>query len=79
MAQWRFVTNITDTNRRRMLEELTLGNKLERLSWRKAASYSWRQLPDPMARRQLSKIILPSRAALPDDKYAEVHSIYIQC
>lgn len=71
-AQWKFVTNITDTNRRRMLEELTLGNKLERLSWRKAASFSWKQLPDPTARRQLSKIVLPSRAALPDDKYAEV-------
>lgn len=72
MSQWRFVTNITENNRRRMLEELALSSKFERLSWRKAAAYDATRLSDPQGRRQLMKIVMGSRAALPDDKYSEV-------
>ncbi|GBP34319.1 Angiotensin-converting enzyme [Eumeta japonica] len=75
IAQWRFVTNITEHNRRRMLEEIALSNKFERLSWRKAAAFDSSRLPDPNNRRQLAKIVQASRAALPDDKYAEIQQL----
>ncbi|CAH0599911.1 unnamed protein product [Chrysodeixis includens] len=75
MSQWRFVTNITENNRRRMLEELALSSKFERLSWRKAAAYDANRLSDPQGRRQLLKIVMGSRAALPDDKYSELQQL----
>ncbi|XP_053621557.1 angiotensin-converting enzyme-like isoform X2 [Plodia interpunctella] len=75
MAQWKFVTNITEYNRRRMLEELTLSSKFERLSWRKAAAYDASRLPDHQSRRQLMKIVQSSRAALPDDKFTEIQQL----
>ncbi|XP_061381420.1 angiotensin-converting enzyme-like [Danaus plexippus] len=75
MSQWKFVTNITEYNRRRMLEELALSSKFEKLSWRKAAAYDGSRLSDPQSRRQLSRIIQNSRAALSDDKFSEIQQL----
>ncbi|CAH1642884.1 unnamed protein product [Spodoptera littoralis] len=75
MSQWKFVTNITEYNRRRMLEELALSSKFEKLSWRKAAAFDSSRLSDPEGRRQLMKIVLSSRAALPDDKFSELQQL----
>ncbi|XP_028158444.1 angiotensin-converting enzyme-like [Ostrinia furnacalis] len=75
ISQWRFVTNITEYNRRRMLEELTLSSKFERLSWRKAAAYDASRLPDSQSRRQLTRLVQASRAALPDDKFSEIQQL----
>ncbi|RVE53640.1 hypothetical protein evm_001781 [Chilo suppressalis] len=75
ISQWKFVTNITEYNRRRMLEELALSSKFERLSWRKAAAYDASRLPDPQGRRQLMRVVQASRAALPDDKFTEIQQL----
>ncbi|CAG5056266.1 unnamed protein product [Parnassius apollo] len=75
LSQWKFVTNITEHNRRRMTEELALSSKFERLSWRKAAAFDISRVPDPQARRQLMKIVQSSRAALPEDKFAELQQL----
>ncbi|XP_059062532.1 angiotensin-converting enzyme-like [Achroia grisella] len=75
MSQWKFVTNITEYNRRRMLEELALSSKFEKLSWRKAAAFDSSRVPDPQGRRQLVKIVQSSRAALPDDKFSEIQQL----
>ncbi|KAJ0170359.1 hypothetical protein K1T71_014287 [Dendrolimus kikuchii] len=75
MSQWKFVTNITEYNRRRMAEELALSSKFERLSWRKAAAYDVSRVSDPQGRRQLHKIVMNSRASLPDDRYSEVQQL----
>ncbi|XP_045538628.1 angiotensin-converting enzyme [Papilio machaon] len=74
-AQWKFVTNITEQNRRRMNEELALSSKFERLSWRKAAAFDVTRLVDPQARRQLRKIVQASRASLSDDKFNELQKL----
>ncbi|XP_045782320.1 angiotensin-converting enzyme-like isoform X2 [Maniola jurtina] len=75
MSQWKFVTNITEYNRRRMLEELALSSKFEKLSWRKAAAYDASRLSDPQGRKQLTRIVQASRAALPDDKFSEIQQL----
>ncbi|CAK1593584.1 unnamed protein product [Parnassius mnemosyne] len=75
LSQWKFVTNITEHNRRRMAEELALSSKFERLSWRKAAAFDVSRVPDPQARRQLMKIVQSSRAALPEDKFTELQQL----
>lgn len=72
MSQWKFVTNITEYNRRRMLEELALNSKFEKLSWRKAAIFDGSRVSDPQGRRQLARIVQASRAALTDEKFSEV-------
>lgn len=72
MSQWKFVTNITEYNRRRMAEELALSSKFERLSWRKAAAFDSSRVSDPQSRRQLMRIVQASRAALNDEKFSEV-------
>ncbi|XP_049882463.1 angiotensin-converting enzyme-like [Pectinophora gossypiella] len=75
MSQWKFVTNITEYNRRRMMEELALSSKFERLSWRKAAAYDASRLPEAQGRRQLMRIVQGSRAALPDEKFSELQQL----
>ncbi|KAG6444329.1 angiotensin-converting enzyme isoform X2 [Manduca sexta] len=75
MSQWKFVTNITEYNRRRMVEELAISSKFERLSWRKAAAFDSTRLSDHQSRRQLAKIVQSSRAALSDEKFTELQQV----
>lgn len=71
-AQWNYATNMTDTNRRKMIEHQTLKSKFDRVSWRKAATFEWSRLPDAQARRQLRLLVTEGRAGLSEDKYNEV-------
>ncbi|CAB0000702.1 unnamed protein product [Nesidiocoris tenuis] len=71
-AQWLYATNITEQNRKRMVDALSLQAKLDRVSWQKVIQFSWSSLPDPMARRQLQMLALKGRAALPQEKQNEV-------
>ncbi|KAK6620053.1 hypothetical protein RUM43_011874 [Polyplax serrata] len=75
MAQWNFSTNITMTNRRKMLTEQSLYDKFQRLSWRKAATFAWSRLPDPDVRRQMKKLTTEGRLALHDDQFKELKDI----
>nr|CAD7392064.1 unnamed protein product [Timema cristinae] len=71
-SQWNFSTNITDANKRRMLEEQALESKLDRLSWRRATSFTWTRLPDSQTRRQLNMLVTQTRAGLPDNEFDEL-------
>ncbi|XP_046422645.1 angiotensin-converting enzyme-like isoform X2 [Neodiprion virginianus] len=75
MAQWQFVTNITDNYRRKMLDEQTLKAKFDRASWRKAVSFAWSRIPDPLARRQLKMLATRGRNSLTDDKFNEIYHL----
>ncbi|KAK0158218.1 hypothetical protein PV328_009250 [Microctonus aethiopoides] len=78
MAQWDFATNITDNNRRKMLEEQTRKLKFERSSWRKAINFAWTRLPDPLTRRQLKLIAVKGRNSLTEDKFNELHHLIVE-
>jgi peptidyl-dipeptidase A len=71
-ARWAYSTNMTDHNKRRMIEEQTLQAKFDKLSWKRAMTFDWTRLPDQMVRRQLKFLITNSRASLSDEKYNEV-------
>ncbi|XP_023289186.1 angiotensin-converting enzyme-like [Orussus abietinus] len=77
-AQWNFATNITDYNRRKMLEEQTFKLKFDRASWRKAVTFAWSRVPDPLTRRQLKMIAVKGRSALTDDKFNEIHHLIVE-
>ncbi|XP_066588650.1 angiotensin-converting enzyme-like [Prorops nasuta] len=74
-AQWNYATNVTDHNRRKMLDEQTLKLKFDRASWRKAVSFAWSRIPDPLARRQLKMLAVRGRSSLTDDKFNEVYHL----
>ncbi|XP_026826891.1 angiotensin-converting enzyme-like isoform X3 [Ooceraea biroi] len=75
MAQWNFATNITDTNHQKMIDEQALKLKFERASWRKAITFAWSRIPDPLARRELKMIATKGRYSLTDDKFNEIHRL----
>lgn len=54
------------------LDEQTLKAKFDRASWRKAVSFAWSRIPDPLARRQLKMLATRGRNSLTDDKFNEV-------
>ncbi|XP_034947061.1 angiotensin-converting enzyme-like [Chelonus insularis] len=78
MAQWNFVTNITDYNRRKMLEEQIQKLEFERSSWKKATSFAWTRIPDPLTRRQLKMLVIKGRNALSKDKFNEIHHLIVE-
>ena len=71
-AEWRFATNATDFNRRRMKEQQNLASKFECLSWRRASRFDTSRILDPNIRRQLGRILEQGKCGLGDDKYLEV-------
>ena len=54
------------------MDEQTLKLKFERASWRKAVTFAWSRIPDPLARRELKMIATKGRSSLTDDKFNEV-------
>lgn len=72
MAQWNYATNLTDANKRKMIEEQMLKAKFDKISWKKAALFDWPRVSDPMIRRQLKFLITKGRASLSDEKFNEV-------
>ncbi|KAL7286356.1 hypothetical protein TKK_0019313 [Trichogramma kaykai] len=77
-AQWNFATNMSDYNRRKMLEAQTMKLKFERASWRKTVSFAWNRIADPLARRQLKMIAVKGRNSLTDDKFNEMHHLTME-
>lgn len=71
-AQWKYSTNMTDFNKRRMIEEQMVKAKFDKVTWKKAAEFNWLKIPDPMVRRQLRMLTTNTRASLEDEKYNEV-------
>ncbi|KAI4468733.1 angiotensin-converting enzyme [Holotrichia oblita] len=74
-AQWNYATNMTDTNKRKMIEQQMLKAKFEKISWKKAALFDWPKISDPMLKRQLKFLITKGRASLPDEKFNEIHHL----
>lgn len=78
-AQWNYATNMTDFNKRQMIEAQIHKAKFDKVTWKKAITFSWSDLPDSVARRQLKMLVTSGRASLPDDKYNEVSAYRCIC
>lgn len=59
------------------MDEQALKLKFERASWRKAITFAWSRIPDPLARRELKMIATKGRSSLTDDKFNEVNKCLI--
>ncbi|XP_055641071.1 angiotensin-converting enzyme-like isoform X2 [Toxorhynchites rutilus septentrionalis] len=71
-SEWKYATNATEFNKRRMREQQNLAAKFECLSWRRAASFDSSTIVDTSIRRQLGRIVQPGRCGLGEDKHAEI-------
>ncbi|KAL3288649.1 hypothetical protein HHI36_003082 [Cryptolaemus montrouzieri] len=74
-SQWIYATNMTDFNKRRMVEEQVLKAKFDKLTWSRAMAFDWTKIPDPMVRRHLKFLVTSGRGSLPDEKYNEIHHL----
>nr|XP_018898859.1 PREDICTED: angiotensin-converting enzyme-like [Bemisia tabaci] len=71
-AQWDYSTNITEVNRRRMMEAQMVQSKFERHSWRRVISFAWSQISDPLIRRQMRILAFKGRAAISEAKLNQI-------
>ncbi|XP_052864385.1 angiotensin-converting enzyme-like [Anopheles cruzii] len=74
-AEWRFSTNGTEFNKRRMREQQNLAQRFECISWRRVQSLDLGRIIDPSIRRQIGRIVQQGRCGLGDDKYAELQHV----
>jgi peptidyl-dipeptidase A len=70
--EWKYSTNTTEYNKRKMREQQSLAAKFECLSWRRAAAFDSSKILDANIRRQLGRIVQQGRCGLDDRKYQEV-------
>lgn len=75
-SEWKFTTNSTEYNKRRMREQQNLSSKFECLSWRRASRFDTTKVLDSNIRRQLGRIVQQGRCGLGDDKYLEVCNFF---
>ncbi|KAL4104663.1 hypothetical protein QTP88_019945 [Uroleucon formosanum] len=75
MAQWTYATNITEYNKKQMIDEQKLNSKFNRVSWRKASDFMWTRISDPIIQRQLKILALKGQSNVPDSKLNQMHSI----
>lgn len=71
-AEWKFSTNATEYNKRKMREQQSLAAKFECLSWRRASIFDTSHILDTNTRRQLGRILTQGRCGLNDEMYKEI-------
>lgn len=71
-GEWRYSTNSTDYNKRKMREQQNLASKFECLSWRRASMFDTSRILDSNTRRQLGRIVTQGRCGLGDERYREI-------
>ncbi|KAF5304689.1 hypothetical protein FQA39_LY09466 [Lamprigera yunnana] len=74
-ARWNYATNMTDANKKRMIDEQTHKAKFDKVSWKKVITFDWTNLSDPVSKRQLKYLATTGRASLNDEKYNEIHHL----
>ncbi|KAJ8924306.1 hypothetical protein NQ315_007099 [Exocentrus adspersus] len=74
-AQWAYSTNMTDLNKRRMVEAQTHRARFDKVTWARAAAFDWTKLHDGKVRRQLRMLTTNTRACLSDEKYNEIYHL----
>lgn len=70
-TEWKYATNTSDFNRRRMKEQQSVAAKFECLSWKRAATFDTSQMSDLAVKRQLERIFRQGKCGLGDEKYSE--------
>lgn len=76
--EWKYATNASEYNKRRVKEQQSVATKFECLSWRRAIAFSNYSITNSNVKRQLQRIIKQGKCGLSDEKYAEIHNLIQQ-
>lgn len=76
--EWKYATNASEYNRRRVKEQQSVATKFECLSWRRATSYSNYPITNTNVKRQLQRIIKQGKCGLTNEKYSEISNLIQQ-
>lgn len=76
--EWKYATNASEFNKRRVKEQQSVATKFECLSWRRAISFLNYPITNSNVKRQLQRIIKQGKCGLSDDKYAEINRLIQQ-
>lgn len=76
--EWKYATNASEYNKRRVKEQQSVATKFECLSWRRAISYLNYPIKNSNVKRQLQRIIKQGKCGLSDEKYAEINRLIQQ-
>lgn len=77
-SEWKYATNTSEYNKRRLKEQQSAAIKFECLSWKKSAHFVNRPISDPNVKRQLHKIFKQGKCGLNDEKYDELNKLINQ-
>ncbi|UYV61313.1 hypothetical protein LAZ67_1004324 [Cordylochernes scorpioides] len=75
LAVWKYITNLTETNKNADIAESQRWRVFRKEMWRQATSFAWKNLTDPLVRRQFQKLAVLDDVFLPKDEYAEFFRI----
>lgn len=76
--EWKYATNASEYNKRRVKEQQSVATKFECLSWRRAISFHNYPITNSNVKRQLQRIIKQGKCGLSDEKYAEINRLIQQ-
>lgn len=76
--EWKYATNASEYNKRRVKEQQSVATKFECLSWRRAISFLNYPIANSNVKRQLNRIIKQGKCGLSDEKYAEINQLIQQ-
>lgn len=76
--EWKYATNATEYNKRRVKEQQSLAIKFECLSWKRATTFENYPITNTNVKRQLQRIIKQGKCGLSDEKYAEIDGLIQQ-
>lgn len=78
-SEWKFATNGSDYNRRRMREQQSLSKKFECISWKRANNlFNISNMPDSSIRRKFERIVRQGKCGLDERKFFELSEIISQ-
>ncbi|XP_068991118.1 angiotensin-converting enzyme-like [Neodiprion pinetum] len=76
VAQWEFESNITETTRTKALKSSARLAKFQKIVWKAAAKYDWRNFNGTSGmKRQLQMISVLGSAVLSDDKFKQLDEV----
>ncbi|UYV61416.1 hypothetical protein LAZ67_1004771 [Cordylochernes scorpioides] len=75
LALWKYMTNRTETNKNAEIAESQRWSDFRNEMWRQATSFAWKNLTDPLVRRQFQKLAVLEDVFLPEGEHAEFFRI----
>lgn len=76
--EWKYATNASEYNKRRVKEQQSVATKFECLSWKRAAAFIDQSITDSNVKRQIQRIVKQGKCGLSDEKYTELQNLIQQ-